>query len=411
MSRLPRGGAKVPRMFRWPDIPYLRWARSQGSPPFPELPLTQSGMAPPDPGLLGDVPIGDLLHFPVNDHPPLAFRLAEEWKVPPERVLIQPGTHLSIMLLLAARLGEHPGPVVVEEPAYEPLWAIPQALGAEVVRWPRPRAMGFALDPGALDRLVAAAPSVVVLSHPHNPTGAMLGADDAQLIRELQAKTGCAILSDEVYGDFAGATEMLSVRTAFSGDVATIRSFTKVFGLGTLRCSGIVAPPDWIERTAALTDHAAVAVSGPSQAVAHRAWDHRHALWTRARDAAAAGRAVTEAWLLRQEGRIKAPLSPVGIICFPRLDEETHRAANAFALAHGVTGPFGFGLDGLEDSSHVWIEDLRRRKGVQLTPGVFFGDPHAFRLGYGGDPEQLRTGLARLDDYLSDARSAATKDA
>ena len=396
-------------MFRWPDIPYLRWARSQAEPPFPEIPLFQSGMAPPDPAMLGDVPAADLLHFPVQDHPPLAFRLAEEWKVPPEQVLIQPGTHLSLMLLLAARLGERPGPVVVEEPAYQPLLSIPAALGAEVLRWPRPRAKRAALDPGALDRLAAAAPSVVLLSHPHNPTGAQLADDDLALLRTLQERTGCAVIGDEVYAEFAAPGTAVDLRRCLEGEVATVRSFTKVFGLGTLRCSGIVAGRDWIERTAALSDHAAITVSGPSQAVAHRAWDHRHALWDRARAAAEVGRTIVEAWLIRQNGRVEATLSPVGIIGFPRLDEESHRAATTFARRHGVGGPFGFHLDAHEDSSHVWIEDLRRRTGVQLTPGVFFEDPRAFRLGYGGDPEALREGLARLDDYLTQARSIATE--
>lgn len=396
-------------MFRWPDIPYLRWARSQAEPPFPEIPLFQSGMAPPDPALLGEFSAADLLHFPAGDHPPLAFRLAEEWRVPPEQVLIQPGTHLSLMLLLAARLGERPGPVVVEEPVYEPLVAIPRALDAEVIRWPRPRAMASALDPDALDRLVAAEPSVVLLSDPHNPTGALLGDDDVELLRTLQERTGCAVIGDQVYAEFATAGQLVALRDVLDGDVATTRSFTKVFGLGTLRCTGIVGPPAWIERTAALADHAAVTVSGPSQAIAHRAWDQRHALWDRARGAAAAGRAVVEAWLLRQERRVEATLSPVGIICFPRLDEQTHRAAVALARRNGVQGPFGFGLDALDDGSHLWIEDFRRRRGVQLTPGAFFEDPRAFRLGYGGDPDALREGLARLDEHLTEARSTATE--
>jgi aspartate/methionine/tyrosine aminotransferase len=395
-------------MIRWPDIPYLRWARSQADPPYPEIALTQSGMAPPDPALFGHVGVADLLHFPVGDHPPLAFRLAEEWKVAPETVLVQPGTHLSILLLLAARLGERPGPVVVEEPTYEPLWAIPRALGAEVLWWPRPRATGFALDPGAVDRLADAEPSVVVLSHPHNPTGATLGDADLEVLRDLQDRTGCAVISDEVYADFD--PDLVSPRLRLD-DVAAVRSFTKVMGLATLRCSGITAPRDWIERTAALTDHGAVAVPGPSQALAHRAWDQRHVLWQRARETAARGREVVEEWLDRQDGRIDAPLPATGIICFPRLDEETHRAAVAQARRHGVQRPLGLGLDGADEGSELWIEDLRRLHGVQLTPGAFFGDARAFRLGFGGDAEALREGLSRLDDHLQQARTTATEGA
>ena len=395
-------------MKRWPEIPYLRWARSQASPPFPEIPLVQSGMAPPDPSILGSVALPDLLHFPVEDHPPLTFRLAEEWKVAPEKVLIQPGTHMSLFLLLAARLGEHPGTVVVEDPAYEPLWAIPEALGAEVVRWPRPRARNFGLDAGAIERLAQTRPSVVMLTHPHNPTGAILTAADLEAVAELQRRTGCAVIADEVYAEFVPPADFIPVRTV-GEDVAAVRSFTKVFGLGTLKCTGIAAPTDWVERVAELSDHVSLTVPGPSQALAHRAWDHRHALWQRARDAATTGRAVVQEWAKRQGDRIEVHVPSAGIICFPRLDDATHRAMVASARRNGVDGPFGFGLDRMRDGSHLWIEDLRRRSGVQLVPGAFFGDPHAFRLGYGGNPDVLRQGLARLDEYIHEARAQAAE--
>lgn len=386
-------------MQRFQDIHYLRWARAQAAPPHPEIALILSGMMAPDPALLGDFSAAQLLDFPVGDHPPLARRFAEQWRVAPERVLVQPGTHLSILLLTAARLGDVPGPVVVEEPAYEPLWRIPEALGAPLLRWPRVRERGWALDPTVFDRLVAQKPSLVILSQPHNPTGAVLTAEDRALLRRLQAATGCAILSDEVYLEFLADPESHTWLHE-GGDGVILRSFTKVMGLGSVRCTGSAGHVGWIARAAAITDHAAVALPGPSHAVAHRAWDHRGELWSRARAAADAGRAEVEAFSARVRDLMDVDVAPAGIITFPRLHEAVHEAAVAAAIARGVRGPFGYGLDAFEEGSQFWIEDLRRQKNVQLTPGAFFEDPRAFRLGYGVDAGVLREGLRRLEEHL-----------
>lgn len=393
-------------MKRIDDVHYLRWARAQAEPPHPQISLVLSGMQPPDPHLLGGIDTGPLLAFPVGDHPPLAHRLAEEWKVAPERVLVQPGTHLSLVLMMAAHLGEVPGPVVVEEPTYEPLWAIPQMLGAEVLRWPRVRAHAFGLDPGAVDRLAGAKPSLLVLTQPHNPSGAVLGARDLELVQRLVERTGCAVLSDEVYLEFCAQPAGRTLLGRFPRVVAT-RSFTKVFGLGTLRTSASVGPIDWIERAAALTDLFAVALPGPSHALAHRAWDRRHDLWQRARAAAAAGREEVSAWAARLGSRIDLHLPESGIICYPRVAQDLHLALVAKAREHGVASESGYGLQRHPEGSHVWIEDLRRRRGVQITPGAFFGDERAFRIGFGIDASTLREGLRRIEEHLYEAEGAA----
>jgi aspartate/methionine/tyrosine aminotransferase len=393
-------------MKRIDDVHYLRWARAQAEPPHPQISLVSSGMRPPDPHVLGGIDTGQLLVFPAGDHPPIVHRLAEEWRVAPERVLVQPGTHLSLFLMTAARLGEVPGPVVVEEPAYEPLWAIPRMLGAEVLRWPRARTHAFELDPAALDRLVRAEPSLLVLTQPHNPSGAVLSPRDLELVQRLVEKTGCAVLSDEVYLEFCSQPTEVTLLGRLPCAAVT-RSFTKVFGLGTLRVCASVGPVDWIEGAAALSDLFAVSLPGPSHALAHRAWDRRHDLWQRARATAAVGREEVRAWAARLGSRIDVHLPETGIICYPRVAHDMHLALLAMAREHGVVGDTGHGLEGHPDGSHVWIEDLRRRRGVQITPGEFFGDERAFRIGFGIDASALREGLRRVEVHLHEAEGAA----
>ena len=317
----------------------------------------------------------------------------------PERVLAQPGTHYSIGLLLRAALDLRPGPVVVEEPAYEPLRRIPEGLGARVLRLPRPRERDYALDLDALAGLESEAPSVLVLTHPHNPSGVTLRDEEIDAVAEFSRRTGCWVLSDEVYLEFLDDATERSLLQRMER-VAIVRSFTKVFGLGGLRCTGIAAHPDWIANVIALTDHGTVALPAPTHAMAQRVWNRRHDLWDRARGAAHAGRSEVAAWLDRVGDLLATPLPEAGIICFPELKPEVHEAAVKAARGRGHDTGFGFGLDRWDSSSHLWIEDFRQLHSVQLTPGAFFENPRAFRLGYGIDAEPLREGLQRLEHYL-----------
>jgi aspartate/methionine/tyrosine aminotransferase len=386
-----------------PRIEYLRWVRAQAACSGPHISLIASGMTPPSPDRLEAPPLSELLDRGVPAEIALTAAIAAELGLSADDVLLQPGTHYSLALLLRARLLERPGPVVVESPAYEPLHRIPAALGADLLRLPRRREKGYRLDLDALAELAAARPSVLVLSHPHNPSGASLSEDEVEALRGFVETTGCGLISDEVYLEFLEGDRSRSLLHRVEGAVI-LRSFTKVFGLGGLRCTVIAGDREWIDRATDFVDHGPGMVAAPALATARRAWERRQELWARARRVAAGGRAIVVDWLERAGDLLETPIFEGGIVCFPRLHPETHAAA----LRRAADGEnFGYGLDAVAESSHRWIQDLRRRHEVQLVPGAFFETPRAFRLGYGGDESDLREGLDRLENYLRTALEEA----
>jgi aspartate/methionine/tyrosine aminotransferase len=388
---------------RFHSIHYLRWARSRRVDLERDFPLLYSGMMPPAASSL-TMPDGDaLLRFDSGDRPALCTRLAADLGVDPASVWIQPGTHWLLFQLAAAALELRPGAIVVEEPAYEPLRRIAESLSPRVLRLPRPRGRDYALDRHALKELEAQGPALLLLSQPHNPSGVSLAGDDVARLAAFASATRCRILSDEVYGAFDPDNTLLG---RIEG-AAVVSSFTKVMGLGGLRCSSVVAPPEWLEIAQRISDYGPVALPAPSQALAMAAWESREELWARARHRAAENRVLVDAWLHDHDDLLDAFLPDAGIICFARLRPQTHEAAVAVAARRGVRGPFGFGLDRSPGGSHEWIEALRRDERVHLVPGAFFEDPRAFRLGFGCEREQLREGLMRLSGFLREAMEEA----
>jgi aspartate/methionine/tyrosine aminotransferase len=392
-------------MFDFDRVSYLRWVRGLAARRPAKIPLTFSGMLEPDVDWLGAITPRELVAYDGSDHVALAGRLAEEWGVAREQVLLMPGTHGSILHCVLQRMSEVDGPVVVEDPTYEPLWRIPEGLGIEVLRWPRPRNRDFGLDPAVLEDLVARKPAAFLFSHPHNPSGAVFTAADRALLEEFHERTGALLVSDEVYLEFEPDPDRATL-LGMVDDLLILRSFTKVFGLGPIRCTAVAGAAGRIAALARLSDYTHTHLPAPTRAVAEKVWDHREELWARARAASAAGRVEVEAFLGRAEGLVEAYLPGSGIICFPRLTDSAHAAAIALARRRGASvDPDS--LPGVEPAAALWIEALARESGIQLTPGEFFGDGQAFRMGFGIDPQLVRTGLQGIEAWLRRALEEA----
>jgi hypothetical protein len=63
------------------------------------------------------------------------------------------------------------------------------------------------LDTRSLAAAVAERTRAIVVVNPNNPTGSFLKRDEAAALREAAARAGAAIISDEVFGDYAFAAD------------------------------------------------------------------------------------------------------------------------------------------------------------------------------------------------------------
>ena len=184
-------------------------------------------------------------------------------------------------------------------------------------------------------------------------------ADDADLSARIKVVGVGGGMVTDVAG-FAAASwhrgvPVVHVSTTLLGmvdDLLILRSFTKVFGLGTIRCTAVAGAPGRIAALARLADYTHTLLPAPTRAVAEKVWDHREELWRRARAASAAGRVEVEAFLGRAEGLVEAYLPGSGIICFPRLTDAAHAAA--IAAARQLARHFG-SFDAMEQAS---VEEL-----------------------------------------------------
>ncbi len=349
-------------------FPYMFWAHTHAvRSPYC---LSQSGMPAPDPALLQIAGPPDLAPPPVEALPALEARLAELFGVDPARVLVTMGAS-GAMHLLAMRFfpGAH---VVTELPSYEAFRALCAFYGGSTAIVERRAETGFALDPGAVTRALAAGgPAHLFLCNPHNPTGAVLGPDELRALARAADERGGILISNEVYMEFAPSAERFHA-FALAPNAVSIGSLTKAYGLGALRTGWIVLGEGLAAERTTLVDHSyLVGVDPPTPTLraARAALERLEALLAPLRAFAHESRPLRDAWLARTPG-VEGSIGRYGLHAFPR-----------------VVGV---------DDTRALAEHLAEAHGVDAVPGEFFGLPGHLRLSFGVPAATLEEALARL---------------
>ena len=160
----------------------------------------------------------------------LRDRLARFHGLAPGQFVIGNGSNEVIELLGHVFLG--PGDeVVMGVPEFVVYRMVTLLFGARPVEVPL---VDFRNDLAALARAVSPRTRLVVVSSPNNPTGTASGADElSAFIRSLPATLICVV--DEAYSDFAERPADLRPLIAEGRNVIGLRTFSKVYGLASLR--------------------------------------------------------------------------------------------------------------------------------------------------------------------------------
>ncbi len=124
------------------------------------------------------------------------------FEIPPERVFLSASTSEAYAFLF--KLLADPGDqILVPRPGY-PLFDFLATLeSVEVESYPLSWDGAWHLDVGALRALVGPRTRAVVVVNPNNPTGAFLKQDELAALQELCSERALALISDEVFADYA----------------------------------------------------------------------------------------------------------------------------------------------------------------------------------------------------------------
>lgn len=179
--------------------------------------------------------------YPELDARSLKLKLAERYSWPAEGVVVTSGSNVLIQAFVtAAGIGQQVLSVTPTFSVY-PLQAKLQ--GAELIEVRLGEDFTLPLV-GLLDKLERGR-GVLFLANPAAPTGNLFGEDDLERLAQASAKNWLLVV-DEAYHQFSG-TNALSLVERYP-HVATLRTFSKAFGLGGVRLGFGFMQPELAEQ-------------------------------------------------------------------------------------------------------------------------------------------------------------------
>ena len=307
-----------------------------------------------------------------------AIRATYGDRIPFEAVTVTTGTSEALFILFMLLTDKRPV-VVAPRPAFQALYEVPEALGAEVRFYRVDVSNGFVPDPDEVAALIDDRTGCVVLNTPHNPSGVLVPDDVSRSIVAAADRRGALIIADEHYRFLPhDAPWPLKSLADPDGPVIATGSLTKCFGLIGLRVGWVVCPPSLIRDIRDTRDYLTHTLSPLSDRCAALALEHASAFL----DPAVATLRTNRDSLTRLCGDV-AGLSLVrpeaGVVAFP---------SYAWDIP---TDEFARGL----------IE----RHGVFVLPGSAFEVGGAFRINLGQPPDRFREACDLIRTYCDTLRT------
>jgi aspartate/methionine/tyrosine aminotransferase len=363
-------------MLTSPLAPYLLWAKTRQA---ASIDLAGSNLLP---CAIDELPGArealDLSAPNDNGYAPLVTAIAAHYGVTKDRVATAAGCSGANFLTIAALVGagDH---VLAERPGYDPLVAACRLMGARVETFDRRFDQGFRVDLDDLAGRITPATRLIVVSTPHNPSGAELDRASLVALGRLADAAGAHVLVDEVYLDAAsrarGEPPTATSAARLEGPFVVTNSLTKSYGLAGLRSGWTIAPRAIAERIRRTRDVVDNAGSAPADRLSALAFSHLPALGERARVLLASNLDRAKRFLAFHP-QLEVGALPSASVIFPRI------AGCADAL------PF--------------VQHLLARHGVAVAPGHFFDMPSHVRVSLAGRSEALDAGLTRLGQALEE---------
>ncbi|PRX11272.1 UNVERIFIED_ORG: arginine:pyruvate transaminase [Martelella mediterranea] len=169
--------------------------------------------------------------------------------VGPENIVCFPGTQTALFAVMLT-LVEAGDAVLVGDPLYATYEGVIRSTGAEMLPVPLKPEDRFHMRADILEQAITHNARVLLLNTPHNPTGAVLTAEELAAIGAVCRRHDLWIIADEVYeelifgGDFASPldNEVLAARTI------SVSSISKSHAAPGFRSGWAVGPAEFCAR-------------------------------------------------------------------------------------------------------------------------------------------------------------------
>ncbi len=260
-------------------------------------------------------------------------------------------------------------------PTYQQHYSIPESIGADVQLLRLKAANSFLPDLDELRAVATPGTRMIAMTNPNNPTGALMDKAYLEQVIAIARMAGAWLLCDEVYRgtDQEGEGVTASVADLYEKGISTA-STSKVFSLAGLRMGWIAAPREVIDAVMIHRDYNTISVGVVDDYFATIAIENSAILLERSCGITRTNLVILSHWVEQE----------------PLITWVKPKSGTTALLTYA-----------LEMASRDFCIALLKETGVMFTPGLALDMEGHVRIGYANNTEVLKTGLARLSDFLA----------
>ncbi|MGM1059132.1 pyridoxal phosphate-dependent aminotransferase [Saccharothrix sp. Mg75] len=232
---------------------------------------------------------------------------------------------------------------------------------------------------------------VLLLCSPSNPTGSVYTREQVVAIGEWALEHGLWVITDEIYEhlvyDGAESVSLPAVVPAMADRTIVLNGVAKTYAMTGWRVGWLIGPADVVKAAANLQSHLTSNVSNVSQRAALEAVS----------GSLDAAHEMREAFDRRRRTIVEMLSAIPGVEC--------PTPKGAFYVYPSVKALIGKELRGTTITDTVQLAALvLEHVEVAVVPGEAFGTPGYLRLSYALGDDDLKTGITRMAELLSEVK-------
>ena len=267
--------------------------------------------------------------------------------------------------------------VIIPEPCFVSYLPCVKLAGAVPVRVTLEEKDEFKLTKEKLLSALTEKTKIIVLPFPNNPTGAIMSAEELQIIADIVKERDLFVLSDEIYSELSYAGDHVSIASlpGMAERTVVINGFSKSYAMTGWRLGYAVGPKEVMQQM--LKVHQFVIMCAPTMSQ----YAAIEALQNGDEDVAR----MRESYDERRRFLVKE-LREIGIPCFEPM--------GAFYVFPNISR---FGM-----TSEEFATELLQKEHVAVVPGTAFGacGEGFLRISYAYSIEDLKKALEKISNFV-----------
>ncbi|MCC5813906.1 MAG: aminotransferase class I/II-fold pyridoxal phosphate-dependent enzyme [Leptospira sp.] len=279
-----------------------------------------------------------------------------------ENVLVTTGTSEALFLFFQIFVKKQ-ARISLFTPAFQALYEVPQSVGAII--YPVD-VVESQLD---IDALWTHDPDLVIINHPHNPTGKSLSDSDWNRLEENIENHKAIVLFDEHYRFLDFHEDLTPTGADLGKNCFATGSITKCFGVVGLKIGWIVGEKSFIDKARSFKDYLTHTVNPISEFLCEQILIHRKKLIDPIKKSVLSNIEYFQKHLAKIPGVLDFQAPDGGLVGFIKLEP-------------GIM-------------SESYCDDLYKDTSVFLLPGANFEKEGYVRIGFGESEDRFRDGINR----------------